>query len=550
MGGLGRRPAAHDAIVVGGGHNGLVAAAYLARAGLRTLLLERRPTLGGTVETRTLDDGSRAPGLFHTVGRLRPAVHRELHLGAWGLSLVAPGVRVFAPQPDGRAVTLWADVERTAAELEAWSGADALAWTGFDRRVRALAGFLAALADQTPPATAGPGLADAITGLLLGRAFKRLTKEDARDLLRVLPMAVADFVGEAFEHDAVRATVAARAVQFTALGVWSMGTTATLLADSAGNDGGAAGQAVIARGGPGALSEALAAAARSFGAQLRTEAEVVAVTTVDGRVSGVALANGEEIAAPVVASGLDPKRTLLGLLGPLDLGPNLRWRAGNIRQLGTVARVNLALAALPRFPAAGDGEEAARRIRGRITVGATGVDDLERAFDAAKYGRVSERLLLEATIPTLIDPSLAAQEGGHVISVLAQYVPYGLREGAWDEAARTALGQKVVEALEEVAPGIGSLVTAGEVLTPADLEAEYGLTGGHPYHQEPGLDAWFAWRPLVGWARYRMPVEGLYLVGPGAHPGGGVTGAPARNAVREILADRGGRSLAARIIRR
>jgi phytoene dehydrogenase-like protein len=527
-----------DAIVLGGGHNGLVAAAYLAKAGLRTVLLERRPTLGGTVETRTLDDGSRAPGLFHTVGRLRPAVHRELDLGSHGLALVAPEVRAFAPQRDGRAVTLWGSPERTAAELETWSGADALAWAGFDRRVRALAAFLGALAEQAPPATAGPGLADAITGLLLGRAYKKLSKEDARDLLRVLPMAVADFVGEAFEHDAVRAAVAARAVLFTGLGAWSMGTTATLLADSAGNDGGAAGQAVIARGGPGALSDALAAAARGFGAELRTGAEVVAVTTADGRVTGVALASGEEIAAPIVASGLDPKRTLVGLLGPLDLGPNLRWRAGNVRQPGTVAKVNLALAALPRFPAAGDGDDGAKRIRGRILVGATGIDDLERAFDAGKYGRVSDRLVLEATIPTLIDPSLAAREGGHVLSVIAQYVPYALRDGSWDETARMTLGEKVVAALEEVAPGIGALVTAREVLTPADIEAEYGLTGGHPYHQEPGLDAWFAWRPLVGWARYRMPVEGLYLVGPGAHPGGGVTGAPAHNAVKEILADR------------
>jgi phytoene dehydrogenase-like protein len=529
MAAMARPSAGYDAIVVGGGHNGLVAAAYLAKAGLRTLLLERRATLGGTVETRTLDDGSRAPGLFHTVGRLRPAVFRELDLGARGLSLVGPEVRAFAPQPDGRAVTLWGSNERTAADLATWSGADAIAWEGFDRQVRALAAFLAALGEQTPPATSGPSLADAITGLLLGRSYKKLSRDDARNLLRVLPMAVADFVGESFETDAIRATVAARALQFTALGAWSMGTTAALLADSAGNDGGGAGQAVFARGGPGAVSDALAAAARAFGAELRTDAEVVAVTSADGRVMGVALASGEEIAAPIVASGLDPKRTLLGLLGPLDLGTQLRW---------TVARVNLALSALPSFPAAGEGDDAARRIRGRILVGATGIDDLERAFDASKYGRVSDRLVLEATIPTLVDPSLAAREGGHVMSVIAQYVPYRLRDGAWDETSRTTLGEKVVAALEEVAPGIGSLVTAREVLTPADLEAEYGLTGGHPYHQEPGLDAWFAWRPLVGWARYRMPVEGLYLVGPGAHPGGGVTGAPAHNAVKEILADR------------
>jgi phytoene dehydrogenase-like protein len=538
MAGTTQPSAGYDAIVVGGGHNGLVAAAYLAKAGLHTILLEKRSTLGGTVETRTLEDGSRAPGLFATVGRIRPAVVRELGLASRGLALVAPEVRAFAPGADGRAVTLWASNERTSADLAGWSAADAAAWPAFDRQVRAHAGFLAALGEQAPPATSGPGLGDAISGILLGRAFKKLSRDDARNLLRVLPMAVADFVGEWFESDAVRAAVAVRGVQNAALGAWSMGTTAALLADSAGNDGGAAGQAVFARGGPGALAAALAAAARWFGAELRTGAEVVAVTSADGRVTGVALASGEEIAAPVVASGLDPKRTLLGLLGPLDLGSHLRWRVGNVRQPGVVARVNLALSGLPRFPAAGEGDDAARRLRGRILVNATGIDDLERSFDASKYGQVSERLVLEATIPSLVDPLLAAREGGHVMTVAAQYVPYRLRDGAWDEAARAALGDQVVAALEEVAPGIGALVTAREVLTPVDLETEYGLTGGHPYHQEPGLDAWFAWRPLVGWARYRMPVDGLYLVGPGAHPGGGVTGAPAHNAARQILADR------------
>ena len=530
-------PTPYDAIVIGGGHNGLVAAAYLAKAGLRTLVLERRATLGGTVETRTLADGKRAPGLFQTVGRLRPSVARELGLRGHGLTLVAPEVRAFAPQPNGRAVTLWADAARTADELRAWSAADAAAWVGFDRHVRALAAFIASLNDATPPATSGAGLGDAITGLLLGRAFRQLSKDDARQLLRVLPMAIADFVGESFESEPVRAAIAMRAIAFTALGARSMGTTAALLADSAGNDGGAAGQAVFARGGPGALADALAAAARGFGAEIRTGAEVVGVTTRDGRVTGLVLASGEEIDAPVVASALDPKRTLLGLLPPLELGSNLRWRAGNIRQPGRVARVNLGLSGLPDFPAAGGREEAARRLRGRILVGAISIDDLERAFDASKYGRVPDALVLEATIPSLVDPSLAP-DGGHVMSVAAQYVPYRLAEGTWDDAAREALGDRVVARLEEVAPGISRLVTAREILTPVNLEAEYGLTGGHPYHQEPALDAWFAWRPLVGHARYRMPVEGLYLVGPGAHPGGGVTGAPAQNAVKEILADR------------
>ena len=349
----------YEAIVIGGGHNGLVAAAYLAKAGLRTLVLERRATVGGTVETRTLADGKRAPGLFQTVGRLRPAVARELGLRGHGLILVAPEVRAFAPQPDGRAVTLWADAARTADGLREWSATDAAAWVDFDRHVRALASFIASLNDATPPASTGAGLGDALTGLMLGRAFRQLARDDARQLLRVLPMAIADFVAELIESEPVRAAVAMRAVAFTALGARSMGTTAALLADSAGNDGGAAGQTVFAKGGPGAVSDALAAAARGFGAEIRTGAEVVGVRTLDGRVTGAALASGEEIDAPIVASGLDPRRTLLGLLPPLELGPNLRWRVGNIRQPGTVARVNLGLSGLPDFPAAGG----ARRVR-------------------------------------------------------------------------------------------------------------------------------------------------------------------------------------------
>ncbi len=529
--------AAYDAIVVGGGHNGLAAAALLAKAGLRTVLLERRTTLGGQAETRTLADGRRVPGIFHTVGRLRPALVRELELQAHGLALVAPAVRVFAPQHDGRAVTLWADDARTAAELATWSAADGRAWAAFDWQVRRFAAFLGILGASTPPDTRAPSFGDALTGLLVGRAFRKLSIEDARQFLRVLPMAVADHVVDWFESEPVRATVAMRGVLYTAMGVLSAGTTAVLLGDSAGNDGGGAGQAVFARGGPGAVSEALADAARRHGAELRTGARVVAVTTADGRATGVALASGEELRASIVASALDPKTTLLDLLPPLELGPSVRWRAGNIRSPGRVAKVNLGLSGLPVFPSAGTGDEALLRLRGRIVVGATGLDDLERAHDAAKYGRLPAAPLLEATIPSLVDPSLVPA-GGHVLSVVVQGVPHDLAEGPWDEAARGYLGDLVVACLEGVAPGISGLITAREVLAPPDLEAEYGVAGGHPYHVEPALEAWFAWRPMVGLGRYRLPVDGLYLVGPGAHPGGGITGAPAHNAVREILADR------------
>jgi phytoene dehydrogenase-like protein len=523
-----------DAIVVGGGHNALVAAAYLGKAGMRTLVLERREVAGGAAETSELAPHARIPTLAHTVGRLRASVVRDLDLRSHGLSLVAPRVRVFAPQPDGRAVTLWADNDLTAGDLRAWSDRDAGRYAGFDRLVRSLARFIGEIANTTPPDIHSPGLADALAGLKLGRTFRGLGKHDARTITRVLPMAVADFAAEAFETDAVQAAIAWRGVQYCSLGPWSAGSTAVLLADSAGNDGGAAGQTVFARGGPGALATALVNAVRAAGVEVRTGAAVTAIRSHDGQVTGVALESGEELEAPVIVSGLDPKRTLVGLLDPVALGPSLGWRAGNIRQPGVVAKVNLVLRKLPTFPAAGDDDQ---RLRGRILV-APGIDAMERAFDAAKYGRISESPILEATIPSLVDPSLVegAKAGTQVMSVVLQYAPYTLRDGSWDDG-REAVGDAAIRVLETVAKGIGKLVVARQVLTPLDLEREYGLTGGHPLHAEPGLDQFFLWRPLLGHARYRMPIDGLYLAGSGAHPGGGLTGGPGQNAAREILGD-------------
>ena len=524
----------YDAIVVGGGHNGLVCAAYLARAGLRVVVLERRGDVGGALAESEPAPGYRAPALAHTVGRLHGRVVRDLRLSDHRLTLIRPEVRVFAPQPDGRSITLWGDPTRTAGDLRALSRKDAEAYPGFDRKVRALASFMAHVQAATPPDLKKLSVADALGGVRLVRAFRRLGSKAGREILRVLPMAVADFVGEAFEIEAVRGALAARGVQYAAMGPWSAGTTAVLLSDSAGNDGGAAGQAVFVQGGPKALADVLLMAARGSGAEVETAAEVASVTTQGGRVTGVALTSGRELTAPIVVSGIDPKRTLLRLVDPVELGPTLGWRASNIRTPGVVAKVNLALERLPRFSSEGGGEP--RRLAGRILI-APGIDYLERAFDASKYGRVSEEPYLEVTIPTIADPSERAPQGGHVMSVLVQWAPYHLREGDWD-AEREGLGDLVVKTLETYAPGLSDLVVGREVITPLDLEREYGLTEGHPLHGEPGLDQFFAWRPLLGLARYRMPVRGLYLCGSGAHPGGGVTGGPGAGAAREVLLDR------------
>jgi phytoene dehydrogenase-like protein len=524
----------YDAIVVGGGHNGLVAAAYLGRAGLRTVVLERRDSLGGAAATSELAPGARVPTLAHSVGRLRPSVVRDLDLRRHGLSLIGPDVRAFAPSLDGQAIVLRSDADRTAEGLRRRSAHDADAYPGFDRLVRSLAGFLGQLAARTPPDIESPGVGDAIAGLQLGRAFRRLGRHDARTITRVLPMAVADFVAESLETDALQAAIAWRGVQCTAMGPWSAGTTAVLLADSAGNDGGAAGQTVFARGGPGALAASLEAAGRAHGVEYRTNAEVGAVTSRDGRATGVVLIDGKELTAPVVVAGVDPKRAITRLADPVAVGPSLLWRAGNIRTPGTVTKVNLVLSGTPRFTAAGSDESL---LHGRILV-APGIDPLERAHDAAKYGRWSDPPVMEAVIPSLLDPSLVegAPPGTQVMSVIAQATPYRLRDGTWDDR-REAFGDLVVATLDAYAPGLAAMVTARQVLTPVDLEREYGLTGGHPMHGEHGLDQWFLWRPLLGHARYRLALDGLYLAGAGAHPGGGITGQNGQNAAREILGD-------------
>jgi phytoene dehydrogenase-like protein len=528
-----------DVVVIGGGHNGLVCAAYLARAGLRTLLLEARDELGGALRTVPVAARAHLPWLAHTVGRLAPQVVRELGLGKRGLQLVQPAALLTSLSPDGPAITLWSDPGRTAEGLRSVSGQDAQAWVGVDAEVRELAAVVWRLLLMVPPEARRGGPDVLAAALRLGWRYRRLGAARGRELTRVLPQPVADFLEDRLASDALRAAVATRALRHTGMGPRMAGTTLQLLTDSAGSGAGLAGETVLARGGPGALAAVLAEAARAAGVTLRTGAAVTAIRDRDGVVSGVVLADGEEVAAPIVVSGLAPRVTLGALVDAETLGPDLGWEVEHLRDRGVTAKVNLALAGLPAFRGM-DAAEAALRSRGRIVV-APSMTYLDRAADAAKYGRASEAPWLEATIPSLVDPLLVdgAEAAGvrHVMSVLVQSAPRDLREGDWD-ARRDELGDLVLGVLGSVAPGFADLVVAREVITPLDLERELGMAGGHPLHLEPGLDQWFAWRPLWGFARYRMPLAGLYLCGAGAHPGGGITGLPGRAAAAAVLADR------------
>ena len=530
----------YDIIIIGGGHNGLVAACYLAKAGLKTLVLERRELVGGGAVTEEIHPGFRCSTLAHNAGPLFPKIVKDLDLTRHGLEIITPEPRVLALAPDGRSLCIYNDTARTVKEIEPWSTSDAKSYPEFARSFARIGKVLAPLLTMTPPAIEHPSPGELWNLGKLGRKFRGLGKQDAYRLLRWGPMAVADLVAEWFETELLRATVAARGIFGGFAGPWSAGTSTGLLWQAA-MDGHAVNPSAIVRGGMGALSEALAKAATSAGAEIRTGSEVarVEVDAKDERASRVLLTSGEEISARAVVSGADPRTTFIKLVDSVCLDPSFLQKIRNYRALGVSAKVNLALSALPSFRGLGDQESATEKLSGRIHVGPE-IDYLERAFDAAKYGDYSPQPYLEITIPSLVDDTLAPA-GAHVMSVYVQYAPYELKEGTWDEK-REELGDTVVNTLSEYAPNLKELILARQVITPLDLEETYGLSGGHIHHGEMSLDQSFAFRPLIGWAQYRTPIKGLYLCGAGTHPGGGVTGGPGANAAREIIKDfkRGG----------
>jgi phytoene dehydrogenase-like protein len=523
-------PNSRDIVIIGGGHNGLVTAFYLARAGYKPLVLERRNQVGGAAITGEFHPGFRASVLAHSAGPLRPEVVRDMQLAKHGLKLITPAVDVTALSPDGQALILYRDIEKAAHEIAKVSQPDAAKYRELRGALEKTSRIISKVLTLTPPEIPRPSKSDLFGLLQLGRSVRGSGKKNTYDLLRWAPMAVADLVAEFFENDLLRAIVAARGIFGTFLGPWSAGTALVLLLRAAA-DANPAGGNSFAAGGMGAVTQAMAKAVQQAGAEIRTGAEVAEIKIKDGAVRGVILANGEEIQAHAVISNADPKRTFLKLMDPVLLSPTFTKRLQNYRMNGTVAKMNLALSGLPSFSGLDGNTDA---LTGRIHIG-PGIDYLEHAFDESKYGNFSRAPYLEIAIPSLSDPSLAPPSQ-HVMSVYMQYAPYKLKETNWREQS-SALGETVIKTIAQYAPDLPGKILHSQVITPLDLEETHGLTGGQIFHGELALDQIFTMRPMLDWARYRTPIENLYLCGSGTHPGTGLTGASGANAAREIMKD-------------
>lgn len=518
----------YDVTIIGGGHNGLVTASYLAKNGLKTLVLERREVVGGGAVTEEIHPGFRVSALDHAAGPFSAQVVADLNLRQFGLEMIDPQVRALALAPDGRSICVYNDVGKTVSEIEKFSAKDAKSYPDFVNSFSRIGRVLSPLISMTPPSIDAPAAADLWQLGKVGLAFRGLGKKDEYRLLRWGPMAVADLVSEWFETELLRALVAARGIYGAFAGPWSAGTSLGLLWQAA-MDGSAIGSASYAKGGMGALSEALAKAAQAAGAEIRTGASVAAVVGADGDAPKVVLEGGEEIGSRVVVSNADPRTTFLNLVDPVDLDPNFLLKMRNYRAPGAAGKINLALSGLPKFNG-GDPQ----KLTGRIHIGPE-IDYLERAFDASKYGEFSAQPYLDITIPSIADP-LLAPDGKHVMSIHVQFAPYKLNHGDWTTRSEE-FAENVLDLLEQYAPGIRESIDAAQIITPLDLEQTYGLSGGHIHHGEQTLDQFFTFRPLIGWAQYRTPLKRLYLCGAGTHPGGGLTGLNGLNAAREIARD-------------
>ncbi len=521
----------YDAIVVGGGHNGLVNAAYLARAGKKVLVLERRHLVGGSAVTEEINPGFKYTVCSYVVSLLRPEIIRDLQLARYGLEIL-PLESTVTPLPGGDYLGRWADHDQTRRELYRHSPHDAEAYDDFGTLMYQLAYAVKPILEMVPPNPTSMSVRDLRALLKLGRHFRSLGAERFRQLHKLMTMSAADYLDEWFETDSLKATMAASGIIGTFLGPRSPGTAYVLLHHYIGELDGVFRAWGFAKGGTGSVSEAIASSARDLGVEIRLESTVERIVVRNGRVTGVALDNGDEFHAQVVVSGLDPKRTFLGLVDRSELPEQLVSDIERFHIRGSSGKVNMSLGALPDYTCLpGEGPH----HRGAISISPS-MEYLERAYDDAKYGEFSRRPYMDTIFPSVIDPSMAPP-GKHVMSCFVQYAPFKLN-GGWTPEKKETFGDAVVDAITEYAPDFKNIIVHRQVVTPADLESKFGLTEGNIFHGELALHQLFMMRPTAEWARYDTPIKGYYQCGSGTHPGGGITGQPGRLAALRILRDR------------
>jgi len=521
-----------DAIIIGAGHNGLVTAAYLARAGRRVLVLERRELVGGCAVTEEIWPGYQVSTASYLTSLLQERVIRDLELARFGYRVDAKDPAFFSPFPDGRYLFMWQDREKTLAEIAKFSRRDAAAYPAYEDYLERLSQVVEGLLLTTPPEFPPESLGDFVDYLKLASKMRGVSPKDMVGLVKIFTQSAVEFLDQWFESDQFKVTLATDAVIGANGGPRSSGTAYILLHHVMGGVGGHRGLWGFVRGGMGGVSNAIAASAKSRGAEIRTNASVDHIKIKNGRARGVVLEGGEEIDSEIVISNLTPQLTFLHLIDRDTLPGDFVDSIRKYRSEGTSCKINLALSGLPNFRALPGAEGPQHRATMHLC---PSVEYIERAWDDAKYGRPSQSPLLELTVPTMYDPSLAPQ-GKHIMGIFIQYAPYTLREGNWDEL-REPFAYRCLDLIEEYAPGFRDLIIDQQVLTPLDLERRFGLTGGNIFHGEMALDQMFVMRPVAGSARYRTPIRGLYLCGSGTHPGGGVMGAPGYNAAHEILKD-------------
>jgi len=521
----------YDVIVIGGGHNGLVNAAYLARAGKKVLVLERRHVLGGAAVTEEVFPGFKFSVCSYVVSLLRPEIIRDLDLPRHGLEIL-PLDGTFTPMPNGDYLWRVNDHGKTHREIARHSKLDAEAYDEFGKAMQAMCRFVKPILSIVPPDPATLNPKELMKLLFIGRRFQGMTSEDKYNQVQLMTMSAIDFLDQWFETDVLKATMSASGIIGTFLGVRSPGTAYVLLHHYMGEIDGAFRSWGFARGGTGAISNAIADAAREAGAEIRTEAGIAKIIVKDGKARGVLLANGDEVDANIISSSVDPRRTFIGLIESGNLPNEFLDEVRRYKFRGSSGKVNLALDALPNFKCMpGPGAH----LRGAISISPS-VEYMEKAYDDAKYGNYSRHPYIDMVIPTLTDHSVAPP-GKHIMSCFVQYAPYKLRPGLnWDDQ-KQAFGDNVINTIAEYAPNIKDIILHSQVLTPLDLEREFGLTEGNIFQGELSLEQLFFLRPVPGWAQYRTPIKNLYMCGSATHPGGGIMGANGRLAALEILKD-------------